>query len=200
MVSILKNRFPARRSRHFLKLAVDLNAPAAVKTRAAYYILTPGSKAMETEDIDVQRAQRLLESNRDRLTVDSGLIRARGSKEFDPFSRFPRGKSRGGDGGPHARELRPLAQSAGVDLTRCAPPPGRSSGELMMRGKITVEVPRCRAEFDRLWRSGLPPISRHISRPCCWHGLFGAIWMGIRAFCGSEARAARLCWWECLTT
>ena len=35
-----------------LKLAVDPNAPAAVKARAAYYILTLGTKAMETEDID----------------------------------------------------------------------------------------------------------------------------------------------------
>jgi hypothetical protein len=37
-----------------LKLAVDPNAPAAVKARAAYYILTLGTKAMETEDIDVR--------------------------------------------------------------------------------------------------------------------------------------------------
>jgi len=35
-----------------LKLAVDPHAPAAVKARAAYYILTLGTKAMETEDID----------------------------------------------------------------------------------------------------------------------------------------------------
>jgi hypothetical protein len=37
-----------------LKLAVDPNVPAAVKARAAYYILTLGTKAMETEDIDVR--------------------------------------------------------------------------------------------------------------------------------------------------
>jgi hypothetical protein len=37
-----------------LKLAVDPNAPAAVKARSAYYILTMGTKAMETEDIDVR--------------------------------------------------------------------------------------------------------------------------------------------------
>jgi len=37
-----------------LKLAVDPNVPAAVKARAAYYILTLGNKAMETEDIDVR--------------------------------------------------------------------------------------------------------------------------------------------------
>ena len=37
-----------------LKLAVDPHAPAAVKARAAYYILTLGTKAMETEDIDVR--------------------------------------------------------------------------------------------------------------------------------------------------
>ncbi len=35
-----------------LKLAVDQNAPAAVKARAAYYILTLGTKAIETEDIE----------------------------------------------------------------------------------------------------------------------------------------------------
>jgi hypothetical protein len=33
---------------------VDPNAPAAVKARAAYHILTLGTKAMETEDIDVR--------------------------------------------------------------------------------------------------------------------------------------------------
>jgi hypothetical protein len=34
-----------------LKLAVDQNAPPAVKVRAAYYILTLATKAMETEEI-----------------------------------------------------------------------------------------------------------------------------------------------------
>jgi hypothetical protein len=33
---------------------VDPHASAAVKARAAYYILTLGTKAMETEDIDVR--------------------------------------------------------------------------------------------------------------------------------------------------
>ncbi len=37
-----------------LKLAVDQNAPAAVKARAAYYILTLGTKAIETEDIEAR--------------------------------------------------------------------------------------------------------------------------------------------------
>jgi transposase-like protein len=37
-----------------LKLAVDPNAPAAVKARAAYYILTLATKAMETDDIDAR--------------------------------------------------------------------------------------------------------------------------------------------------
>jgi hypothetical protein len=35
-----------------LKLAVDPNAPPAVKARAAYYILTLTTKAMETEEIE----------------------------------------------------------------------------------------------------------------------------------------------------
>ena len=35
-----------------LKLAVDPGTPAAVKARAAYYILTLGTKAFETEDIE----------------------------------------------------------------------------------------------------------------------------------------------------
>lgn len=39
-----------------LKLTVDPNAPAAVKARTAYYILTLGTKAMETEDIEVRVA------------------------------------------------------------------------------------------------------------------------------------------------
>ena len=52
-----------------LKLAVDPNAPAAVKARAAYCILTLGTKAMETEDIDVrvtelERAAELSKSQR----------------------------------------------------------------------------------------------------------------------------------------
>jgi hypothetical protein len=37
-----------------LKLAVDLNAPAPVKFRAAYYILTLTTKAMETEEIEAR--------------------------------------------------------------------------------------------------------------------------------------------------
>jgi hypothetical protein len=37
-----------------LKLAVDPNAPAAVKARAAYYIVTLATKAMETDDIDAR--------------------------------------------------------------------------------------------------------------------------------------------------
>ena len=37
-----------------LKLAVDPQVPAAVRARAAYYILTLGTKAMEIEDIDVR--------------------------------------------------------------------------------------------------------------------------------------------------
>jgi len=32
----------------------DPNAPAAVKARAAYYILTLATKAMETDDIDAR--------------------------------------------------------------------------------------------------------------------------------------------------
>ena len=40
-----------------LKLAVDQNAPAAVKARAAYYILTLSAKAMETEDIEARVTQ-----------------------------------------------------------------------------------------------------------------------------------------------
>jgi len=36
-----------------LKLAVDPNAPAAVKARAAYYILTLGTKAMERRDVEM---------------------------------------------------------------------------------------------------------------------------------------------------
>jgi hypothetical protein len=36
---------------------VDPNAPAAVKARAAYYILTLGTKAMETEDIEARVAE-----------------------------------------------------------------------------------------------------------------------------------------------
>jgi len=37
-----------------LKTAVDPQAPAAVKARAAYYILTLGTRAMETEDLDAR--------------------------------------------------------------------------------------------------------------------------------------------------
>ena len=37
-----------------LKLAVDQNSPAAVRARAAYYILTLSTKAMETEDIEAR--------------------------------------------------------------------------------------------------------------------------------------------------
>jgi hypothetical protein len=37
-----------------LKLAVDPNAPPAVKARSAYYILTLGTKAIEIEDIDAR--------------------------------------------------------------------------------------------------------------------------------------------------
>ena len=40
-----------------LKLAVDQNAPAAVKARAAYYILTLATKAIEIEDIDARVAE-----------------------------------------------------------------------------------------------------------------------------------------------
>lgn len=40
-----------------LKIAVDANAPAAVKARAAYYILTLGTKAFETEDIEARVAE-----------------------------------------------------------------------------------------------------------------------------------------------
>jgi hypothetical protein len=40
-----------------LKLAVDPNAPAAVKARAAYYIPTLATKAMETDDIDARVAE-----------------------------------------------------------------------------------------------------------------------------------------------
>ena len=41
--------------------------------------------------------------------------------------------------------------------------------------------------WGRRWRSGWCRISRR----CCWRGSSGAIWTGIRVFCGSEARAAR---------
>jgi hypothetical protein len=37
-----------------IKLAVDPNAPAAVRARAAYYILTLATKAMETEEIEAR--------------------------------------------------------------------------------------------------------------------------------------------------
>jgi hypothetical protein len=37
-----------------LKLAVDPNVPPAVKARAAYYILTLGTRALETEDFDAR--------------------------------------------------------------------------------------------------------------------------------------------------
>lgn len=40
-----------------LKLVVDQNAPAAVKARAAYYILTLATKAIEIEDIDARVAE-----------------------------------------------------------------------------------------------------------------------------------------------
>ena len=40
-----------------LKLAVDPGTPAAVKARAAYYILTLGTKAFETEDIEERVAE-----------------------------------------------------------------------------------------------------------------------------------------------
>jgi hypothetical protein len=40
-----------------LKLAVDPSTPAAVKARAAYYILTLGTKAIETEDIEDRVAE-----------------------------------------------------------------------------------------------------------------------------------------------
>ena len=40
-----------------LKLAVDQNAPAAVKARAAYYILTLATKAIEIKDIDARVAE-----------------------------------------------------------------------------------------------------------------------------------------------
>jgi hypothetical protein len=48
-----------------LKLAVDPNAPAAVKARAAYYILTLATKAMETDDIEarVSELERAAESS-----------------------------------------------------------------------------------------------------------------------------------------
>ena len=56
-----------------LKLAVDPNVPAAVKARAAYYILTLGTKAMETEDIDV----RVTELERARGVVEAGPMNLR---------------------------------------------------------------------------------------------------------------------------
>lgn len=37
-----------------LKLAVDQHSPPAVKARAAYYILTLSTRAMETEDIEAR--------------------------------------------------------------------------------------------------------------------------------------------------
>lgn len=40
-----------------LKLAVDSNAPAAVRARAAYYILTLATKAIEIEDIEARVAE-----------------------------------------------------------------------------------------------------------------------------------------------
>ena len=40
-----------------LKLAVDPHAPAAVKARAAYYILTLATKAIEIEDIEARVAE-----------------------------------------------------------------------------------------------------------------------------------------------
>lgn len=40
-----------------LKLAVDPNVPAAVKARAAYYILTLGTKALEVDDIEARVAE-----------------------------------------------------------------------------------------------------------------------------------------------
>jgi hypothetical protein len=40
-----------------LKLAVDSNAPAAVRARAAYYILTLATKAIEIEDIEARAAE-----------------------------------------------------------------------------------------------------------------------------------------------
>jgi len=39
-----------------LKLAVDQHSPPAVKARAAYYILTLSTRAMETEDIEARIA------------------------------------------------------------------------------------------------------------------------------------------------
>lgn len=40
-----------------LKLAVDANAPAAVRARAAYYILTLTAKAIEMDDIERRAAE-----------------------------------------------------------------------------------------------------------------------------------------------
>jgi len=40
-----------------LKLAVDPNAPAAVKARAAYYILTMAAKAIEIDDVEKRVAE-----------------------------------------------------------------------------------------------------------------------------------------------
>ena len=40
-----------------LRLAVDQNAPAAVKAQAAYYILTLATKAIEIEDMDARVAE-----------------------------------------------------------------------------------------------------------------------------------------------
>ena len=49
-----------------LKLAVDPNAPAAVKARAAYYILTMAAKAIEIDDVEkrVAELERAAESSK----------------------------------------------------------------------------------------------------------------------------------------